>query len=402
MSPRDAPSVYAELLTNIRQLSVAVSLPSPADSSTAGSLTADGATLHLRHAGTQTSLPLPGKVQVSRAAALPAPLRGSRAIAWRLPLAEAQTPPPARSTHDEPVPWTATDLLPGSSVSCRGCSAVLVSEGRAGEWKDLPSENWAEMMDFWHCHKPTDHEDRHDHEHLEKRGYGASSSIAAQPGVGMVDLTSFLLCESDCTELLFSSSFREAGSDTSSAVLAGDASPPPRVLHVSCSGCKAHVGFFNVAIFSVVLLKWQVSCQTTTLSPPPTSTECLAATLLATLSRSGSSKSVVVPTFSTQGDSNENSPALHLWILNGNITYASSEREGSRAAIKLLFREIPQREADAMLESMTSDVQEVTLPAADLVAAAEVLRRSNGLLPPGERAFKEWSVGLLDKWRPGS
>lgn len=174
------------------------------------------------------------------------------------------------------------------------------------------------------------------------------------------------------------------------------------MLHVFCSGCRSHIGFFNVAISSVVLLKWQLSCQTTTPSPPPTSTECLAATLLATLSRSGSSKSVVVPTFSNQGNSIDESPALHLWILNGNITYASSEREGSRAAVKLLFREIPQSEADTMLESMTSDVQEVNLPTADIVAAAQVLRQSNQLLPPGERVFKEWSVGLLDKWRPGS
>ncbi|KAK2006693.1 hypothetical protein LZ32DRAFT_611035 [Colletotrichum eremochloae] len=417
MASQETPSIYAELLANIRQLSVAVSLPSPAGSHTQGLVTPDGATLQLQHAGTQTSFKLPGRVQ-TRGSTLPTPPPASRAISWRLPLevdASALSPmtTTARSPHDEPVPWTALDLAPGSAVVCRACTAPLVPPGRAREWKDLPSENWAEMMDFWHCHKPTDHE-RHEHgrgeqDHLAtRRGYGANSSIAAQPGVGMVDLTSFLFSESDCTGLEFSSSpSRDASSDTtSSAVLAGGPDPPPRMLHVFCAGCGAHVGFFNVAIASVVLLKWQVSCQTASPSAAaaaPSSSECLAAALTATLSRSGSSKSVVVPTFSSSSSS-ASSPALHLWILNSHIVYASSLRRGgaARSAIKLLYREITQEEADTMLESMMSDVQEVNLPRAAIAAAAEELRASTGLLPPGERALKEWNVGLLDKWEAGS
>ncbi|CAI0653025.1 unnamed protein product [Colletotrichum noveboracense] len=321
-------------------------------------------------------------------------------------------------------------------------------------------------MDFWHCHKPTDHEHSHEPEHLAKRGYGANSSIAAQNGVGLVDLTSFLFSEADCSGLVasdllkplfadgfgglgedtlffslgtsraveasglprgtctvsrflastisfayvsfvqFSCSSYEAGSETSSAVLSGEADPPPRMLYVFCSGCKTHVGFFNVAISSVLLFKWQVSCRTAVGSAPPSSSDCLAASLTATLSRSGSSKSVVVPTFSSprtaNSGSDDSSPSLHLWILNSNIAYASSGREGKRSAIKLLYREIPQHEADAMLETMTSDVQEVNLPMADISRAAKVLRSSTEMLPPSERVFKEWNVGLLDKWQAGS
>ncbi|CCF42809.1 hypothetical protein CH063_12701 [Colletotrichum higginsianum] len=274
------------------------------------------------------------------------------------------------------------------------------------------------MMDFWHCHKPTTDDERAaDHEHLAKRGYGAGSSIAAQPGVGMVDLTSFLFRESDCAGLKFSQSPSPgAASDiTSSAILARASDPPPRTLYVSCSGCAAHIGFFNVATSSVVLLKWRVSCRTTSPGAAPNSSECLAATLIATLSRSGSSKSVVVPAFQPShqdaaaadddddAKSSPSPPALHLWILNANITYASSRCRGAapRPAIKLLYREIPQAEADAMLESMTSDVQEVTLPLAEIAGAAEALRASGELLPPGERVFREWNVGLLDKWVAG-
>ncbi|KAK1639204.1 ubiquitin-conjugating enzyme E2-binding protein [Colletotrichum phormii] len=455
MSSHNTPNIYAELLTNIRQLSIAVTLPSPAGGRTRALIAADGSTLHIHHAGTETYFPLPGRVLAQGGAptALPTPPPSassppaSHTLSWRLPLADSPAAPrTGTSLADDPVPWTARDLLPGSAVACRRCAAVVVPGGKAGEWKDLPSENWAEMMDFWHCHKPsTDHEHEHgggdgqgqgkeDHEHLTRRGYGANSSIAAQPGVGMVDLTSFLFCEADCVGLKFSlpSSDAATPAPSSSEVLAGgegisgpgsDPTPPPRMLNIACSACASHLGFFNVAISSVVLLKWQVSCQTTTSHPAtaaaaaaaaaalPTSSDCLAATLIATLSRSGSSKTVVVPAFqSTQNLASSGDggvvPALHLWILNSNITYASSSSSSShqrtkRAAIKLLYKEISQDEADTMLESMTCDVQEVNLPLPAIVAAAEGLKRSSEVLPPGERMFKGWNVGMLDKWEPG-
>ncbi|TEA13840.1 Uncharacterized protein C8034_v004063 [Colletotrichum sidae] len=403
MSSPDTPTIYAELLANIRQLSVAVSLPSPSDGrSSQGTISADGASLTVRHRDARASLALPCKVAV-KSALLPAPAPGSRTITWRLPLHDSSAPSP-RSPPDDPAPWAAPSLVPLSAVTCRRCEGAVVPEGKAAEWKDLPSENWAEMMDFWHCHKPTAEDDGHggaEHEHLAKRGYGANSSIAARSGTGLVDLTSLLFSEVDCAGLVFSTSSYETGSESSAAVLLGTAEPVPRMLYVFCKSCESHVGFFNVAIASVVLLKWRVSCRTTEPSSPPSSPDCLAATLAATLSRSGSSKSAVVPSFSPPGGEGASAPSLHLWILNGNITYASTERRGPRVAIKVLFREIAQREADAMLESLTSDVQEVNFPAGDIGTAVQVLRASNGLLPRSERVFQGWNVGLLDKWQPG-
>lgn len=91
--------------------------------------------------------------------------------------------------------------------SCRGCTAVIVEKGQVGEWRDLPSENWAEMMDFWHCHKPDDHDHGNAHQHKDTnlasiKGYGANTRFTAQVGVGFVDLASFLLAEDDCVVML--------------------------------------------------------------------------------------------------------------------------------------------------------------------------------------------------------
>lgn len=59
---------------------------------------------------------------------------------------------------------------------------------------------------------------------------------------------------------------------------------------------------------------------------------------------------------------------------------------------------VSQTEADKLLDSMTSDVQDINLPADAISEVLDTLNRSNGFLPPSNRLFKEWKVGLLEKW----
>jgi hypothetical protein len=204
-------SLYAELLANIRQISLAASLPSPSDASTQVALTADCKTVELRHGSSVYQLALPAKTALG-GTLLPIQDRqkGTTTLSWRLPLDASSTP--SSSHQSDALPWSATDLDPSSAVACRQCSTVVVPAGAVNVWKDLPSENWAEMMEFWHCHKP-DHVHGHgddaakaDEKSLASRGYGSSSLISAQEGVGFVDLTTLLFAESDCRHLTVSSS----------------------------------------------------------------------------------------------------------------------------------------------------------------------------------------------------
>jgi ubiquitin-protein ligase E3 D len=185
--------LYAELLSNIRQVSVAATLPSAADQSTKATVLGGGTRVRVQHGSCSAELDLPGTV----AASIQLPIerqQQSQGLSWRLPLAPNHTARVVVGQDLCPMPWNASDLEPGLPVSCRKCGSIIVSEGRIESWKDLPSENWAEMMEFWHCHKP-DH--GKDHEHLTTKGYGARSMIGAQPSVGFVDLTSFLFSEAD-------------------------------------------------------------------------------------------------------------------------------------------------------------------------------------------------------------
>lgn len=126
---------------------------------------------------------------------------------------------------DDYVPWTAADMLPSTRIRCRGCGNAFLKESKPNHgyeqesqdlkkgwaWKDLPSGNWAEMMDFWHCHKPDPHE--HDpkveaaaalkleDQTAQTKGYGASSRVEAIPGIVLIDVATFLIAESDCVGL---------------------------------------------------------------------------------------------------------------------------------------------------------------------------------------------------------
>jgi hypothetical protein len=213
-TPGDSVSLYAELLPNIRQVSLVATLSSPRDGTTVAQVSGDGTRIQVRHRSAVEELTLPG--QVSSPSLLPIQVKAGdpSTLSWRLPVTSSSSLG-GREGLDPVVPWTASDIKPGSAVTCRQCSRAIVPDGVVGVWKDLPSENWAEIMDFWHCHKPNDeghgHSHSHDHshaqerpltqEHLAQRAYGANSSIAAQKSVGFVDLTSFLFSEDDCSGL---------------------------------------------------------------------------------------------------------------------------------------------------------------------------------------------------------
>lgn len=224
MTSETAPLLYAELLSNIRQISLAISLGSASDASTQVVVAADGENVELKHHGQSHTLRLPSKVALG-GAILPIQRPGASALSWRLPLGQATD---TDASSAESSTWTATDLKAGSQVACRQCQAVVVNQDVVKVWKDLPSENWAEMMEFWHCHKPGDHDHDHDdHHHHDKsnavsasqtsgqgakaddmslaaRGYGASSVISAQQSVGFVDLTTLLFVEQDCSNITVS------------------------------------------------------------------------------------------------------------------------------------------------------------------------------------------------------
>ncbi|KAI1324029.1 ubiquitin-conjugating enzyme E2C-binding protein [Xylariaceae sp. FL0255] len=460
--------IYAELLSNIRQVSVACSLPnhSSLSSATKAIIASKGTTLTIIHNGATQTIELParvisGELPISKNNNINNNSNDAETstinLSWRLPLAAASpnglrnhnTGPKATptATSDELIPWSARDLQPGSVVRCRTCESTIIARDKLQVWKDLPSENWAEMMEFWHCHKPDTHPHGHDdkadgnqskdnngghdghddEEHLTTRGYGASSRISAQPGVGFVDLTSFLVALSDLTNTQYSAPTATASEEQSNGSQPATVKTTSMSNSLRCSTCKTHFGLKNEDQSSVSIFKWQItvnpidnkntststSTSPSTKNPPPPKTvlptlsQCVSAMLLATMARSGCSKSIILPiksqTSQTPSSQDVTTPKnlLHIWTFNPNITFSSTSASRPRiSAIKVFYKTITQPEADKMLESMTSDVQDISLPADAIVSIVELLDASNLFVPESSRFFKgkEWKVGLLEKW----
>lgn len=227
--------LYAEFLPNIRQVTLYASLPPSRDTSNNYSiaLSPDCRTVDSSDGAGWVKLHLPARVSVTSTERLRYndEQRKGGELSFRL-LVDENNGSDQEEGESEGRPWGATHLSAKTRLRCRQCHNILFpcystethgpgvdeqsrEKEMSGEvvFKDLPSQNWAEMMDFWHCHKPDEHEHDHDHDHSHARnghnsggtqdqnemvkGYGASNRVTATPGTVLVDVSSFIIAEAD-------------------------------------------------------------------------------------------------------------------------------------------------------------------------------------------------------------
>ena len=195
--------VYAELLLNLRQVTVFASLQSAVNKQTSVEFSSDRQSITLQHEGVIARLQLPAEVAADATFKLPnAPVKE---LSFRLPISgHGQFANLTDATVTNGVPWSAEALTAASQISCRACNQSLTKCHAVAAWKNLPSQNWADMMDFWHCHKP-DHED-HNERHVVngsmsgyQEPYHATGTLLAKPGTGFVDPSYLLLSRQDCS-----------------------------------------------------------------------------------------------------------------------------------------------------------------------------------------------------------
>ncbi|KAL1603543.1 hypothetical protein SLS60_005131 [Paraconiothyrium brasiliense] len=202
-------TLYAELLLHIRTVTLFASLHTVHTRQTKAKLASNGCAITVTHEGTSATIKLPIQVEGGGDAALSLPASPpSKDLTLRLQIEEKEGSDMLGTLLSEErkvniVPWDGASLNNATDVTvhCKSCQEVIVPAGVVREWRDLPNENWAEMMDFWHCHKPDEHH-LHDHateEAIGKKGYAAGNRLQATKGIGFVDLASFLLKDEDCT-----------------------------------------------------------------------------------------------------------------------------------------------------------------------------------------------------------
>lgn len=385
------PNIYAEFLPRLGRISIVIHLPTPSTHKTKVLLARDGLHLIVDHEGASKRLRLPAKTRIA-GEHLPGEVKpGLDKMSWRLfpTPEEAQA---ALNIEAGAVPWSAADLKPGLRVACRKCGEPVILQDTIESFKDLPSENWAEMMEFWHCHKPadahvdgsaaaTDAQNKASEDQLATRAYGANSTISAQDGVGFVDLMTVLFSQDDCSCLLIPR-YDEKHENIVSQDFSGF-----RALDAHCHRCKTQLGRLDSRKNGLSLFKWKLDLveqagigESPCPSAPPTLSQCLAAALIATQARSGSAKAVL------QGAQE----AVTVWILNPHVKFSCSAKQ-CVYAMKVLF------------QPRTMDEEEILLPDQVVREVRTILELGNEYLPldEKERQFDpvegSWTVSLLER-----
>ena len=191
------PSIelYAELLLNIRQVTLFTNLPSAANESTIIDLSTDRRYVSVLHDGAKAIVELPCPVVDTPKLKLPLPR--VKELSLRFPVDEGH-PVGIEGTdpRDESAIPSVPLLNPQTQIACRSCKNIIVN-GSVSSWKDLPNESWAEMMDFWHCHKPHVPAADEVSSRVSTKGYSSSSALKPWPGVALVDSWHLLLDSSD-------------------------------------------------------------------------------------------------------------------------------------------------------------------------------------------------------------
>ena len=190
--------IYAEHLINIRTLTIQSTLPSHSNEETSCTLSTDGSVLTLVHQGETASIRLPVPIPADARASVNIPVVPTKELSFRVRLGYTDSLQD-RQSSETIIPWAAASLFHHAELRCKDCRTVILPQGRIQTWKNLPSEGWAEMMEFWHCHKPNE---PHNHEQqTDKKGYSADSKLAITPSVGLVNATSFILAAVDCDNI---------------------------------------------------------------------------------------------------------------------------------------------------------------------------------------------------------
>lgn len=191
--------LYAELLIHIRQLTLYASLETEKNEHTKILVSSDKKIVTAFHDGEAASIYLP--TQISGTADITFPLKRRTDLSTKLQIEDLHELEKAiEAAAGIEVPWAAGDLADVDSIACKSCDEAVVKSGAIGNWKDLPSENWADLMDLWFCHKP--HEENHEADTADRANQAPSNSrLDVSPGTGLVDTSSLLLHPDDCNEL---------------------------------------------------------------------------------------------------------------------------------------------------------------------------------------------------------
>ncbi|KAL9110046.1 MAG: hypothetical protein Q9227_005385 [Pyrenula ochraceoflavens] len=368
--------LYAEVLANIRQVTLYASLQSWKNEQTDITVASNKRTITVYHDGEIAQIFLPTKVAGTAKVTLP--VERAKELSLRLEIADPDTVMQNRNEAEPPDAWAASTLTSQTSLACHKCHHTLHDSAKEFTWKDLPSQNWAEMMDYWHCHRPSNGQSSFDT--ATSSGYGPSDRLKARQGTALVDVQTFLMSPEDCL-----------GIKESEAILANGL---PSLL---CAKCNTTIGFSDKPHDGWRIYKWTLVTKRSDCSAEETISagEVICAQILALI------ESIAIRKFVLHSDHDEGSDTgILLWVFNPDLRYTSSTMPGARRAMKVFYQITP--DPLRLLNDNSTSLEELYLPSPAKNELQSILQNSTGSLPMPARKFQNWDVALLDRYELGS
>ncbi|KAA8916846.1 hypothetical protein TRICI_000965 [Trichomonascus ciferrii] len=262
------------------------------------------------------------------------------------------------------IPWSASELTGFSGdidVKCGNCSDLLGTHSNSMNWKQLPSENWAEMMDFWHCHKP-----ENKNETTHNPGYAISRFVPTET-TSFVGLSYFLF---------------------SPTLLSGTQHQKNR--HVHCNSCNTALGV-NENNDSLKLWKWNLRLENSDLVPQYKD-YVYVSTMISDLIDSHA-----IYTFSIKIDEDPvDSPTrLLLWIFNPDVRYTTTGCTDKKSGFKI-FYSTDKKNIPSLMQSR-GDIEPVILPVKVYESFLAHLETTSNVLPENYRWFGNWRASIAEK-----
>ncbi|KAI5849007.1 ubiquitin-conjugating enzyme E2-binding protein [Tricharina praecox] len=361
---------YAELLSNIRAITLSIHLSSPATASTRITVEPSASAAILHHHGESIRLPLPGNVNPEHQQRQYGTTVGTEHLSCRL---EVAPPPPPKGENY--APWSAPELTRTESASfdCRKCGSTLIPRKRVKKWKDLPSGNWADMMDFWHCHKPDDDRKKKDEaEEGESAKYSTfGKGFAVERGTGLVDRLYFLLPADDCENVQIAD------------------------VKLKCSLCETELGVVDGDSKMWKINKWnlRLNDQEKETTYP---LECFLSSQIISHAEEGGVRRLLV---TSEADVDTQANGIKIWIFNTDYRYTHTHSAESVRAVKLLWQTVEPGEKVPTDSLKATGFEGIALDPTCLQTLRKCLHDSNGHLPGN---IGKTSMGQSGEWNVGS
>ncbi|KAK7207528.1 ubiquitin-conjugating enzyme E2-binding protein [Myxozyma melibiosi] len=336
---------YSELLPRVSKLSLVVS-PLESEPSHLSRLGSSKLFVKLSASDSSSTIELPAKVSPDTPISLKQLAAFSEgSLSLRLTAARQE-----RETHT--VPFPANELSQARQLHCRSCDEPLLRN--EVKFLNMPSENWYEMMDYWHCHKP-------DHDHNASNAI-SKDMLKPRQGVSLVGVSYIDVLDGDLVELSEKNH-----------------SPPLR-----CAACTKPIGVFDAVDKSIAKIhKWNISL-TLDGEKKVHDSEIYFAEILLEIGDIHANYHFAVSRASAKDD-----VVFYLWVFNNDLTYSSSFQPHPQRAMKIFYSTSPPT-TQVVTES-------IDIPDDLLEETMCVLNTRNRQLPESLRKFGEWDVSLFHR-----